>query len=130
MAARFMYSLNYVKARFKEDYDSSTIQYQMTKAGDLPLRWKARWSPGIRLRDADVDSLAFFLTERYCLYGADGGKLIRGRIYHAPWMLQDAELQEYKSNIVRAQNLPEPTSAPLLHFAERMHVEVWPPTPI
>jgi uncharacterized protein YqjF (DUF2071 family) len=36
-------------------------------------------------------SLEHFLTERYCLYTADGGRIYRAELHHAPWMLQRAE---------------------------------------
>jgi hypothetical protein len=36
-------------------------------------------------------TLEEFLTERFCLYTADGGRLYRAELHHAPWRLQQAE---------------------------------------
>jgi len=39
---------------------------------------------------AEPGSLEHFLTERYCIYTADGGRLYRAELHHAPWRLQRA----------------------------------------
>jgi uncharacterized protein YqjF (DUF2071 family) len=36
-------------------------------------------------------SLEHFLTERYCIYTADGGRLYRAELHHAQWRLHHAE---------------------------------------
>lgn len=73
---------------------------------------------------AQPDTLEHFLTERYCLYTQDKqGRLYRGEIHHVPWPLQPAEA-EIITNTVAPFDLP-PTP-PLLHYAERIEVVVWP----
>jgi hypothetical protein len=50
---------------------------------------------GVRYRPAGepftAGSLEHFLTERYCIYTADGGRLYRAELHHPPWQLQRAE---------------------------------------
>ena len=40
--------------------------------------------------DRRPGTLEHFLTERYCLYTADGGRLYRAELHHPPWRLQAA----------------------------------------
>ncbi len=73
-------------------------------------------------------SLEHFLTERYCLYTADGaGSLIRGEIHHAPWPLQPAEAELTKNTVAQAAGFSLPAIHPLLHFSRQQDVLVWQP---
>lgn len=72
-------------------------------------------------------TLAHWLTERYCLYSVDGhGRLWRGEIHHAPWPLQPAEAELEARRMTEALGV-RLEGAPLLHFARRLDVIVWPP---
>ena len=44
-----------------------------------------------RERHRRPGTLEHFLTERYCLYTADGGRLYRAELHHAPWRLRAAD---------------------------------------
>jgi uncharacterized protein YqjF (DUF2071 family) len=74
--------------------------------------------------EAVAGSLEHFLTERYCLYTADGGRLYRAEIHHPPWQLQrgDATID---LNTMSPVSLPE-DEQPHLLFAARQDVVVWP----
>ena len=41
--------------------------------------------------EAGAGSLEAFLTERFCVYTADGGRLYRAEVHHQPWQLRVAE---------------------------------------
>jgi uncharacterized protein YqjF (DUF2071 family) len=72
-------------------------------------------------------TLEHFLTERYCLYVTDGrGQIIRGEIHHPPWRLQHAEAELARNSMTESLGIAL-TSRPLLHFARRQDVLVWPP---
>jgi uncharacterized protein len=76
------------------------------------------------------EALEHFLTERYCLYAMDArGQIIRGEIHHPPWPLQPAEA-EFACNSMSESLGIALTPQPLLHFAPRQHVLVWPPRKI
>jgi len=73
-------------------------------------------------------TLEHFLTERYCLYAADGrGRIIRGEIHHLPWSLQIAEAEFSRNTMADAAGAALPAKKPLLHFARRQDVVVWAP---
>lgn len=63
-----------------------------------------------------------FLTERYALYTADGGRLYRAELHHAPWLLRPAQVSVESSTLA-----PFPPVAPPVAFtADEQDVLVWP----
>lgn len=77
---------------------------------------------------AQYGTIEYFLTERYCLYAADGqGRVARGEIHHAPWRLQNADAEWSKNTMAEAARLSLPAEKPLLYFSKRQDVVVWQP---
>jgi uncharacterized protein YqjF (DUF2071 family) len=73
-------------------------------------------------------TLEDFLTERYCLYAADGrGHVYRGDIHHHPWPLQRAELEIESLAMTEQIGVALPEMEPILHFSKRLDVLAWPP---
>jgi uncharacterized protein YqjF (DUF2071 family) len=67
-----------------------------------------------------------WLTERYCLYAADGrGGLFRGEIHHPRWPLETAEAEVESMDMTRLLGFGLPDQKPLLHFAGRLDVVGW-----
>ena len=74
---------------------------------------------------AEPGTLEHFLVERYCLYTTDpAGRLHRAEIHHPPWPLQRAKAQ-IDLNTTPPAGL-EPHGEPLLHYARRQDVLIWP----
>ena len=100
--------------------------------GAPDAQFAATWQLGAPLPPAEPGSLAFFLTERYCLYAAAGGaapgqgeRLYRGRIAHAAWPLREVELLEFQSDLIEQHGLPAPAGAPVLHAGGPLSVDLW-----
>ena len=70
-------------------------------------------------------TLEHFLTERYCLYAEGGGVLYRAEIHHPPWPLQTAGGDLF-TNTMPPPGIELPADEPLMHFAARQDVVVWP----
>jgi uncharacterized protein YqjF (DUF2071 family) len=64
-AARFFFMLPYFKAQIAFGQINGKHQFALHRAGPPEASFEATWRVGMRLRDPDVDSLAFFLAERY-----------------------------------------------------------------
>jgi len=79
------------------------------------------------LRAPDAESLAFFLVERYCFFSIRDEKVYSTRVYHHPWILEEASLLAHESGMLSAGGLPEPPGLPLLHFSRNIGVDIWPP---
>ena len=88
-------------------------------------QFRASWSIGEPLPESTVGSLEFFVTERYCLYSENNGRLYRSRIHHRPWPLRKATLSSLDSSMIETLELPTPAGQPLLHYAEELKVDIW-----
>src|SRR2546427_10651453 len=87
---------------------------------------------GEPLPPSKPDSLAFFLTERYCLYSLRGSQIYRSRILHEPWPLRNATLSSahsqsaLSSTMIESLGLPQLPGDPVLHYTESIAVNIWP----
>jgi len=126
--ARRFYHLPYYHARMSLQQHARTIQYGSERTDNRaePASFGAAWEIGDPLEPAAPDSLAFFLTERYCLYSARRDELFRCRIHHPPWPLRRATLARYESDVLEALGLSTPQGEPLLHYAEAIRTDIWP----
>ncbi|HKQ09226.1 MAG TPA: DUF2071 domain-containing protein [Blastocatellia bacterium] len=127
LGARAFFSLPYHEAEIQLEQKDQTIDYVASrKDAAAPAEFRATWTIGPDLPQAEPGSLEFFLVERYCLYTSSAGKLYRCRIHHRPWPLQQPQLSAYHSSIVEADGLPTPAGQPLLHAGGPVDVDVWP----
>lgn len=128
--ARFAFRLPYYRAEMELDEQGDTIRYRSrrTHEGAPAASFAAEWRRGEPLPEAAPGSLDFFLTERYCLYAANRGRLMRSRIHHRPWPLGRATLGRLASTMLEAHGIRTPDDPPLLHQQrEPLDVEVWAP---
>ena len=125
LGARTFFHLAYYNSEIKLEQDGKVIDYASRRTDDPPAAFEASWETGDTLPFSHPGSLEFFLTERYCLYSEDNGKLFRSRIHHQPWPLQKAELISFESSMIESQGLPSPKGEPLLHYCEKLSVEIW-----
>jgi uncharacterized protein YqjF (DUF2071 family) len=126
--ARQFFYLPYFNARMSLGEHGRTITYssRRTQADAAPAAFDAVWSYGERLAPSEPGSLAFFLTERYCLYSAYREQLYRCRVHHRSWPLRRAEVSSYDSTMLEALGLPTPEGEPLLHYADALKTDIWP----
>ena len=130
-AARTFFNLPYLRATMRLDQPSDGLrQFAATRThrGVLPATFRATWKTGPPLPPAEPGSLAFFLTERYCLYASNQAqtKLYRGRVAHAPWPLRTAQVLHLESTLIESHGLPTPVGPPLVHAGDTVSVELWP----
>jgi len=97
----------------------------LQRRDDPPAAFRAEWNVGDPLPQSQPGSREFFLTERYVLYSEYHGELFRARIYHEPWQLRKAELTRLDSTMLEAKQIPQPTTPPLVHYAEQVSVDIW-----
>ncbi len=75
---------------------------------------------------ATPGTLEHWLTERYCLYTVAGNDVFRAEIHHPQWPLQDAEAEIMENTMASAAGIELPDVRPVLHFAKRLDVLIWP----
>jgi uncharacterized protein YqjF (DUF2071 family) len=130
--ARAWFHLPYFRARMSCAERGGWIHYQSerTHRGAPAGLLEGRYRPVGEAFSPQRGTLEHFLTERYCLCTANGdGRIIRGEIHHPPWPLQRAEAEFARNSMTASLDIPR-TSQPLLHFARRQDVLVWPPKPL
>lgn len=126
-AARRGYKLPYFRADMRAEWRDGRLAYESRRRDPRgsPAKLRARYRPIGDVLDPDPRSLAHFLTERYCLYTEDEGRLKRAEIHHPPWPLQPAEA-EIEENTMPPPGLELLDDEPLLHFSARQDVVIWP----
>ena len=125
--ARRGYKLPYFRAEMRAAWRADRLEYESRRRdarGD-PAVFRGRYSPTGEVLAAEPGSLAHFLTERYCLYTEDAGRLKRAEIHHEPWPLQPAEA-EVAENTMPPARVELLDDEPLLHFSARQDVVIWP----
>lgn len=128
-AARNLFKLPYFDARMSLIETEHAIRYRSrrTHRGAPPADFAATYRPISHRYRSTPDSLDHWLTERYCLYTLDrAGRVLRGEIHHEPWPLQLAEAAIATNTMAAASGIELPSMMPLLHFARRLDVVVWP----
>jgi uncharacterized protein len=127
--ARRFYRLPYFQARMAIVRNEGTVRYDSRRQDDAgaPAELAAEYRPSGAVFEAQAGSLEHFLTERYCLYALDDHRrVLRAEIHHRPWSLQPATATLRTNTMTRPLGLEVDETTPLLHFAERQDVVIWP----
>jgi uncharacterized protein YqjF (DUF2071 family) len=128
-AARTVLNLPYFSAAMTVKKAGETIEYESARRSRRrPAVFAAKYARRGSAYYADPGSLAYFLTERYCLYNVDRrGRPYRLDIHHPPWPLQPAEAEITRNSMAEAAGIPLPDIPPVLHFAKRQDMVAWLP---
>jgi hypothetical protein len=122
--ARMTYHLPYFCAHMRVHEKDGWIQYHSLRNSGAELNARYRPTGPVRLRQPGT--LEHWLTERYCLYTLVRNSIYRAEIHHEPWPLQDADGEFSVNTLGIAAGIKLPEIQPLLHFAKRLEVLVWP----
>ena len=124
-AARATYRLPYYFASMDVNEADGFIHYR-SRRDDGKALLRARYRPVKDVVLRAPGTLEHWLTERYCLYTVLRNSVFRAEIHHEPWPLQDAEAQIEENTMAGAAGITLPGIAPLLHFAKKLQVLIWP----
>jgi uncharacterized protein YqjF (DUF2071 family) len=128
-AARALLGLPYCYARIDMavERDGPAIDYRLRRRwpGPGPASLDVRYAPRGPVSPAAPGSLEYFLAERYVLYKASRGRLYRGRIHHAPWPLQEADVPRLRETLLAAAGIDRPDEPPLAHYGREVNVEIF-----
>ena len=126
--ARNVFKLPYFNADMRLDDHGTRIDYtsRRTHRAAPPAEFIGSYAPTGEVYHSQPNTLEQWLTERYCLYTTQGDKLYRGEIHHLPWPLQPASADIAVNTMTDAAGITLPDTPPLLHFARRLDVIVWP----
>ena len=124
-AARTFYHLPYFYAEMSAESKEDWIIYH-SRRFKQPGEFSGRYRPVKPIEFRSRGSLEHWLTERYCLYTVFRNKIYRAEIHHEPWPLQDAECEIDTNSVATAAGIAEFHDPPLLHFARKLEVLIWP----
>ncbi len=128
--ARATFHLPYFDAEMSCRVSNGEVHYRSirTHEGAPPAQFVARYGPAGEPFESGPGTIEHFLTERYCLYSADGsGKVRRGDIHHRLWPLQPADVEVQTLAMTQQIGLKPPEPEPVLHFSNRLDVLAWLP---
>jgi uncharacterized protein len=125
-AARRTYRLPYFRADMGIERAGEEVLYRSRRAAP-EAALAVRYRPAGGAFRARPGTLEHFLTERYCLYTLDERhRLLRADIHHPPWPLQPAAGELERNTMTAPYGIELPGEQPLLHFAARQDVVIWP----
>jgi len=127
IGARLLFHLPYYSAAISREEDAGAIVYRSRRLltrDPAPLEMRYQRS-GEKLPISQPGSLAYFLTERYCLFTTFAGRVLVGEIHHIPWPLEAAKAEIRVNELARPHGLSLPDCAPVLYFAKRLEVYIW-----
>jgi uncharacterized protein len=133
IAARTLLGLPYRCAQIDMAFERAALQaapvidYKLRRRwpGPTPASCAVRYAPRGPVSSAVLGSLEYFLVERYVLYNAARGQLYRGRIHHAPWPLQGADVPALDETLLAAAGIARPDEPPLAHYGREVRVEIF-----
>jgi uncharacterized protein YqjF (DUF2071 family) len=92
-----------------------------------PGEFSVAYRPEGPVFEAEPGTLEHWLTERYCLYTLDERHRVhRAEIHHPPWPLQAAAANLIDNTMADPHGIELPRQEPLLHYAHRQDVVIWP----
>ncbi len=126
--ARTLFHLPYFKATMKCHRAGDVIRYysHRTHHNAPPADFIAVYGPIGPVTYSRPGTLVHWFTERYCLYTVVKKHVYRGDIHHLPWPIQAAELEIIRDTMARSHNIQLLDTSPLLHYANRQEVLIWP----
>ncbi len=126
--ARTAFHLPYYNSAMQLTVANREVNYHANRTHwrARPASFEGRYQPSGAVFQSQVGTLEHWLTERYCLYAADGrGAIYQGDIVHEPWPLQSASADLALNTMAQAAGITLPDTAPLLHYAESIDVRAW-----
>jgi uncharacterized protein YqjF (DUF2071 family) len=127
--ARPLFHLPYTPAIIALERTGGGFSFDCERTGGTGkgAQFKATYRPEGEAFRARRGSLEYWLTERYCYYGASRGRTYRCDISHPAWPLQRACASIERNTLAQALGLPAEEVSPVLHYAHKMTAHIWPP---
>ncbi|RHW40204.1 DUF2071 domain-containing protein [Lysinibacillus yapensis] len=112
----------YMNMNYKNVKDFIIFESEKKRGAQLLCHYKSISSPSL----AEKGSLEDWLVERYCLYTVSKGIVLRADILHHPWLLEKAEAEFHENTLLSSLNIEPASEQPLLHYAKKAEVRIWP----
>lgn len=126
MAARAGFRLPYFPARMSRQVHASGVRYQTHRTLGGPALLDVTYKEGVALGRSTPGSLQHFLLERYLLFTVAGSTTWRGQVFHTPYPVHAATVDNVNETLLAAAGLPAAQGAPwCVHASPGVDVEVF-----
>lgn len=131
-AARTLYHLPYYWAEMRLERRSPRefAFHSQRRFAKQPVIFRARYrglGPSYKQLESRGGTIEYFFTERDCLFARNrDGEPIRASIHQVAGPLEDAEAEIEQNTLAETIGLKLPDREPVLHYARRLAVYVWP----
>ncbi len=124
-AARRFYHLPYFHAAMSSRQVGGDIYY-FSRRNEGSAEFHGHYRPIAQVQLRQPGTFEHWATERYCLYTVHEEVVYRCEIHHSQWPLQDAGAELEINTVAEASGITLPDAKPLLHFARKLEVLIWP----
>ena len=130
--ARTWFHLSYFWSRIKQSQRDSCVHYVMQRRHKSApeAAFEAHYEPAAPPARPQVGTLEHWLTERYCLYAAQGARCWRGDVHHRPWPLQAARAGICTNTLGAPLGLTLVGPPDHLAYARRVDALAWAPAQV
>jgi uncharacterized protein YqjF (DUF2071 family) len=120
-AGRRIYDLPYFSARVRQTFNDGWFAFSSARRAS-DARFAGRYRPSGPTFFAQPGTFDHWATERYCLYTFSIKRgLTRIEVHHAPWPLQDAEVEITEHSVFSAAGIETLGEHPICHFSAGVH---------
>jgi len=102
--ARTFFHLPYNHARMRARATPATVDYWSHRGGLEPDHFV--YQPVGTERLAEIESLDFYLVERYLLFACNNRRIYGGRVHHSPYRIREVRVLEHGTHLLAAAGLP------------------------
>jgi uncharacterized protein len=129
-SARAFFALPYWHARMQAMRTDGWIEYRSARDNrESPLIF--RYHGTGPTSEAALESLEFFLIERYRLFASRRGQLFSGKVYHTPYQLGPVDLGQHDGRLFELDGFPAPIRPPdHIAYAPRVDASIYPLEPV
>jgi uncharacterized protein YqjF (DUF2071 family) len=88
-------------------------------------------SPNLTVHFGEVHAAAestvcdHWLIERYCMYAAPAGRLMRAEVHHAPWPILKGRVRIQENAALASYGVKRPLHPDLLHLSPGVEIAAW-----
>jgi uncharacterized protein len=127
--ARSQFGLNYLSANLTINQTQDQITYAGTRTHHPQAAYRATIHINQEATPAPINSLEFWLLERYLLFAFRQGKLLTGQVHHAPYqIITPTQTDCLESMITATTRLPHHTHWDSILYSTGVDVDVFRPT--
>lgn len=125
-AARRAYRIPYFRSHMAMEVDGDRVWYLCERIQGPPAAFEGTYGPIGPARAPEPASVEYWLAERYCLHTVDDrGRILQADIHHPPWPVAPAAATIAYNTMLDHYGI-DLSGDPLLHFARRQDVLIWP----